>query len=258
MNSVSKNEMVADLERTIEDLRRDLEAAEDEANTSMEKTRTIEVQLRLANQKLRVTEQLLSEKEESFKAAEKKYLEECKRLEDRISRLSHTIAAHNEAYRGMITNISEHVNSSLCGMESITKKLKQNHGKFSDNIVKMSEDVQILKHCAVGKNIERGKLEEELRFLTEQLEEEKEQGTMMRETISKQNGEKDKLLGEINQLKKAADITVKQKGEWQLALEEEKREAIRQLCLWCDYLLSQNYELKSVLSKFTPRRQESR
>lgn len=256
MSSMSKDEIVEDLERTIEDLKRDLEASEDEAYTAMEKTRFIEVQLRLSNQKLRVTEQLLTEKEESFNAAEKKYLEECKHLEERISRLSHIITAHNEAYRGMITKISENMNNSLSGMESVARKMEEEHEKFSSNILNMSQEIQILKRFAVGKKIEREKLEEEMSNLTKLLQEERESGLVMREKISKQNGEKEELIGEIIQLKKAVDIAVKQKDEMLVDLKEEKREAIRQLCLWCDYLLSCNYELKDIVSKFTLKRQQ--
>ncbi|GKC89080.1 pentatricopeptide repeat-containing protein [Tanacetum coccineum] len=56
----SKDQIVDQLEETIEDLISDLEIKGDELNTLTEMIRDLEVEIRLANQKLRVTEHVLN------------------------------------------------------------------------------------------------------------------------------------------------------------------------------------------------------
>ncbi|XP_074264966.1 uncharacterized protein LOC141587386 [Silene latifolia] len=236
--SVSKDESTVELAGTIEDLKRDKEAAEDDAITALEKTHTIEVRLRLAIQKLRVTEQLLAEKEDDFKIAEKRYREERKLLENKI-------AANNKACHGMIMNLSKNMNSFVAEMEFINKKFEEDNEKFSRRIYSMSEELQILKHCMAGKNIEKEKLEEQLTNLSEKLQNEREHGLLMRQNLSKlevqaenAKGEKKILESHYSELKSTVTI-----------LGDEKREAIRQLCLWSDDLHSRYNELKNIVAK---------
>ncbi|KAL9242917.1 hypothetical protein vseg_016874 [Gypsophila vaccaria] len=257
----SNDESATELERIIEDLKRDVEEADDEARTALQKTRTIEVQLRLANQKLRVTEQLLTEKEEDFKIAEIKYQEECKLLESKISSLE----ANNAAYRGMIANISENVINSLAGMESTAKIFEEHNEKLSSRIYSMSEEIQILKHCATEKNTKRDHMEKQLSNLVEQLQNEREQGSLVKQNLSKleveaanNKGAYEKLETTLTSLTKTTeeqDALLKRKNEEVKILGEEKRDAIRQLCLWSDNILSRYNELKNKVAKSSlPRR----
>ncbi|KAL9246670.1 hypothetical protein vseg_020176 [Gypsophila vaccaria] len=250
-----KDKLVAELKRMIQVLRRDVEVAKEEANTSLEKTSRFEVQFRLSNQKLRLTEQLLAEKEENYKIAAERFHEECKLLEDEVSRLSEALAAS----KGVVSSIPENIKNTVAGMEFITKKFEDDNEKFSSRIFNMSEEINILKHCVAEKNIEREKLEQQLRKLTEELESEKEHGLSVRNDLSKlereaenEKGEKEKLLAALNELKKTTedlDVIHKKRNEQVMILEDEKREAIRQLCLWNDNLQNRYNKLKDMVIK---------
>ncbi|XP_074315949.1 uncharacterized protein LOC141652385 [Silene latifolia] len=245
-------------QRQIKKLKRDMEKARKEADVALEKTRTMEVQLRLANQKIHVTEQVLAEKEEDYKNA-KNFQEECKLLEYKISRLLVALAANDKAYGGMITNITENVSNSIAGMEYFTKKFEEDNGKFSSRIYDISEEIRIMKQFLAGKNTEREKLEQQLRNLTEELEKEREYGLTVKEKLSKlkvevekEQVEKEKVVAALKEVKRSReelDALLTKKNEQVLILEDEKREAIRQLCLWSGNLQSRYDEVKNMVVK---------
>ncbi|XP_022761036.1 paramyosin, long form-like [Durio zibethinus] len=258
-NVQSKNQIAADLEQIIEDLKRDLEMKGDELSILVENVRTIEVKLRLSNQKLRITEQLLTENEESFKKAEAKFLEEQSVLEQRITTLSGIIAANDEAYCRMITDISENVNSNLTGFEAVIQKLEEGYRNYELCIKETLKELRIAKHWAEETKSEKKRLTNEVTNLIEQLKDQKEQESMMRERVeklqikaNKEEGEKENLLKAVNHLEKKVEslqTVMKEKDQGILGLGEEKREAIRQLCLWIDYHRSRCDDLKEILLK---------
>ncbi|KAK4285929.1 hypothetical protein QN277_002554 [Acacia crassicarpa] len=76
---------------------------------------------------------------------------------------------------------------------------------------------------------------------------------------SKEELENKNLTTSVVQLEKSVaglEQMVKDKDEGILGLAEEKREAIRQLCLWIDYHRSRYDYLKVIISK-TPRAQRA-
>ncbi|KAE8675709.1 Adenine nucleotide transporter 1 isoform 1 [Hibiscus syriacus] len=251
-----KDQTVADLEQTIEDLRRDLEMKVDELSTFTENVRTIEVKLRLSNQKLRVTEQLLTEKEESFRKAEAKFLEEQRMLEERITTLSGIIAANKEVYHRMITDISENVNNTLTGFEAVIQKLEEGYRKYEHCLEETSKELKIAKHWGQETKREKKQLINEVTNLIEQLKDQKEQGSTLRERVeklqikaNKEEGEKENLLKTVKQLENKVEFlerAMKEKDQGILGLGEEKREAIRQLCIWIDYHRSRCDDLKET------------
>ncbi|KAL4333373.1 hypothetical protein GQ457_07G007400 [Hibiscus cannabinus] len=255
----SKDQTVSDLEQIIEDLKRDLEMKGDELSTFVENVRTIEVKHRLSNQKLRVTEQLLTEKEESFRKAEAKFLEEQRVLEERITSLSGTISANNEAYRRMITDISENVNNTLTGFEAVIQKFEEGNRKYEHCIEETSKELKIAKHWVGETKRVKKQLIDEMTNFIEQLKDQKEQGSSLRERVkklqikaNKEEGEKENLLKSVKQLENKVEFlerAMKEKDEGILGLGEEKREAIRQLCIWIDYHRSRCDDLKEILSK---------
>ncbi|KAJ6701830.1 COP1-INTERACTIVE PROTEIN 1 [Salix koriyanagi] len=227
-NTGSKDEMVEQLEEMIEDLRRDLEVKGDEINTLVENVRNIEVTLRLSNQKLRVTEQLLTEKEESSRKAEERHQQEQRVLKERAAILSGIITANNEAYHRMVADISEQVKQFFvrtgCSGHEIRRRLQQ---------------LQDTK--------ER---ESALKEMVEQLE----------VKVRMEGAEKENLTKAISQLEKklgALEKTLKEKDEGISDLGEEKREAIRQLCVWIEYHRSRYDYLRETLSRMPLRSQRS-
>ncbi|XP_022739062.1 myosin-1B-like [Durio zibethinus] len=258
-NVQSKDQMVADLEQIIEDLKRDLEMKGDELSTLVENVRTIEVKLRLSNQKLRVTEQLLTENEESFRQAEAKFLEEQRILEERVTTLSGIIAANNEAHCRMITDISDNVNSNLTGFEAVIQKFEEGYNNYEHCVEETLKELRIAKHWVAETKSEKKQLMDEMTNLIEQLKGQIEQGSMLRERVeklqnkaNKEEGEKESLVKFVKLLEKKIEIletAMKEKDQGLLGLGEEKREAIRQLCVSIDYHRSRCDDLKEMLSK---------
>ncbi|XP_050377015.1 COP1-interactive protein 1-like isoform X1 [Argentina anserina] len=261
----SKDQIIADLEQMSEDLKRDLEEKGDELSSLVEKSRNTEVKLRLSNQKLRVTEQVLAEKEQNFRIAELKFQEEQKVLEDRIAALSGIITANNEAYQRNINCISDNLNSSLIAMESVIKKLANDYVKYEKCIVETSVQLRIAKKWVAETNDEREKLNREVGVLSKQLQDKKHEALVFKERAekleteaSKEQMEKGDLIKAVNQLEKKVEElkqNVEGKDEGILSLGEEKREAIRQLCIWIEYHQSRYDHLKEVHLKMAPRGQ---
>ncbi|XP_021289113.1 golgin subfamily B member 1-like [Herrania umbratica] len=261
MNVQSKDQRVADLEQIIDDLKSDLEMKVDELNTLVENVRTIEVKLRLSNQKLRVTEQLLTEKEESFRTAEAKFLEEQRILEERITTLAGTIAANQEAHCRMITDIAENVNSTLTGFEAVIQNLEEGYGNYEHCVEETSKELRIAKHWVAETKSEKKRLINEVTSLIEQLKDQKERESMLRERAEKlrtkadkEERERENLIKAVKHLEKKVEFletVMKEKDQGIVGLGEEKREAIRQLCVWIDYHRSRCDDLREILSKTT-------
>ncbi|GLT67903.1 hypothetical protein SLA2020_401770 [Shorea laevis] len=254
-----KDQMAADLERTVEDLKRDIEVKGEEISSLVENVRNIEVKLRLSTQKLRVSEQLLSEKEESFRIAEAKFQEEQRRLEERVETLSGIIATNNEAHHRMITDLSTMIQSNLTGFEAVIQRFEEDYGHHEHYILETSELLRVAKNWAVEMKSKNEQLKKEVSGLVEQLKGKKEQETMLRGRIeglevkaSKEEAEKENLMNAVKLLEKKVELLetmMRDKDDGIMGLEEEKREAIRQLCLWIDYHRSRYEYLKETFSK---------
>ncbi|KAJ6426492.1 hypothetical protein OIU84_022147 [Salix udensis] len=266
-NTGSKDEMVEQLEEMIEDLRRDLEVKGDEINTLVENVRNIEVTLRLSNQKLRVTEQLLTEKEESFRKAEERHQQEQRVLKERAAILSGIITANNEAYHRMVADISEKVNSSLSGLDALAMKFEEDCNRYENCILVVSKEIRIAKNWFTETNNEKEKLRKEVGELAVQLQDTKERESALKEMVEQlevkvrmEGAEKENLTKAISQLEKKAgalEKTLKEKDEGISDLGEEKREAIRQLCVWIEYHRSRYDYLRETLSRMPLRSQRS-
>ncbi|RDX95345.1 hypothetical protein CR513_22152, partial [Mucuna pruriens] len=254
-----KDQMVANLEHTVEDLKRDLEEKGDEIGTLFENVRMLEVKLRLSNQKLRVTEQLLSEKEESFRKTEEKFQQDQRELEDRIATLSAIISANHEAFDEIVSNIRECVNSVMTGIETVSWKVSDDCKNYEDCISNVSRELEVAKDHVREMNKEKEQLRREKNHLLEQLQVKTEHELALRKSVekleakaSKEESEKMNLTTTVVQLKKTVgelEKRMKEKEDGMLDLGEEKREVIRQLCLWIDYHRTRYDYLKDILSK---------
>ncbi|KAL8138801.1 hypothetical protein V2J09_004802 [Rumex salicifolius] len=222
----SSDQLIIELQTTIEDLKRDIEMDKDELMTIEEKNRNLEVMLRLSNQKLRVTEQLLSEKEASHNA-----------LEEKIIALSQTL----ESYSDMIREISEQANASLAALErAITIKFDEDNGGLAKRLSMVSGEVRSAKSWVVETRAENVVMKEKI----EKLEMEAE----------KERVEKEEIVRKLSQM----DKDVRDKEDRLLGLGDEKREAIKQLCVWIEYHRNRCVELKGMLLKLAPKVQRTR
>nr|XP_027083934.1 COP1-interactive protein 1-like [Coffea arabica] len=212
----SKNQTVNELEEVIEDLKRELEMKVDEISTLVENVRTLEVKLRLANQKIRVTEQLLTENEESYKSKEEKLHNEQALLEEGYSRKTMAIWS---------PRIYEILNEFKLRDE-------KEHGLV------LTEKVGDMEKSLQKGEDEKISLVKSLKGLEEKLGQ-----------LEKVVKEKDEMLGELEQKIKSKDDGISELGE-------EKREAIRQLCIWIDYHRNRYDDLKEMISKTSPARRQ--
>ncbi|RYR10431.1 hypothetical protein Ahy_B05g078882 isoform A [Arachis hypogaea] len=181
----SKDQMIADLEQTTEDLKRDLEEKGDEINTLHENISILEVKLRMSNQKLRVADQLLSEKEEGFRKAEEKFHNDQRSLEERIAKLSATIAIQEDAYQEIVFGIKESVNSVMTGTENIVWKFEDECKNYENYISNMSHELHIARNYVREMNKEKVQLKEKINHLEEQLQDKKKQELDLRQMVKK-------------------------------------------------------------------------
>ncbi|KAL4373886.1 hypothetical protein HN51_007727 [Arachis hypogaea] len=255
----SKDQMIADLEQTTEDLKRDLEEKGDEINTLHENISILEVKLRMSNQKLRVADQLLSEKEEGFRKAEEKFHNDQRSLEERIAKLSATIAIQEDAYQEIVFGIKESVNSVMTGTKNIMWKFEDECKNYENYISNMSHELHIARNFVREMNKEKVQLKEKINHLEEQLQDKKKQELDLRQMVKKLDEKareeelaKKNLRTNVFQLENTIgelQKLVKEKDQGILKLAEEKREAIRQLCLGIDYHRSRYNTLMDVVSR---------
>ncbi|XP_023521901.1 COP1-interactive protein 1-like isoform X2 [Cucurbita pepo subsp. pepo] len=241
----SKEQVKDDLELMVEDLKRELEVKSDEINSLVENARTIEVKLRLSNQKLRVTEQLLTEKEEIFRKAELKYQKERKLLEERIHGLSATVVANKVTYQKAISTVSENINSNLSQLECVIRKFILEYAKYEKCVMETSRDLRLTKSWVSNAIEETEGLKKEVADLGKQLEDKKERESILVQQVekleikaNKEGSEKDGLVEAIHELEKRQrelEKMMEEKNEGMVDLKEEKKEAIRQLCMLIEY-----------------------
>lgn len=246
----SKAHIIADFETMVEDLKRDLEVKGDELSTLVEEVRNIEVKLRLSNQKLRVTEQLLSEKEESYKRAEERFQQENRALEGQVAVLSEVITSNNESHVRMITDISETVNNTLAGLESTVGKFKEDSINFKNRISEIAGEVQVARNWVKMAKSEKEQLKSEASNLVEQLKYKKRKEEDEKESLIKAVSQLEKKVGELEKMMNLKDEGI-------LDLGEQKREAIRQLCVWIDYHRERCDYLREMLAKMNIRSQRT-
>ncbi|XP_023742707.1 COP1-interactive protein 1 [Lactuca sativa] len=210
----SKEQIVDELEEAIEDLKNDLEIKGDEVNTLTETVRNLEVKIRLSNQKLRITEQLLHETEHDHSTKEQKLHQQNKTLIEKMSTLSETISF-------MKKEVQEKVNETSKGFDLLTVKFEEDFGHVMTRVCEIRNEVKAVEiQARVNRSNNeylKGKVEERVMELSGSLENAK--GRIL---------EKDEKIKELEGV-----ICVK--DEEMLCVCEDKREAIRQLCVWGDY-----------------------
>ncbi|CAA2965748.1 leucine-rich repeat-containing DDB_G0290503 [Olea europaea subsp. europaea] len=269
----TKNQKVDELEENIEDLKRGLEMKEDELATLVENVRNTEVKLRLTNQKLRITEQLLTEKEDDQRRKVEKLRQEQSVLEERILSLSGTLATYKEGQMKIVSEVKKRVNETLTGFDTFSIKFEEDYGHLESRIYEIVNELEVaanwIKETTVGKD----KLKNEITNLVQQLKNEKEQELLLRGKVGeleiklqKAEGEKEILkktvteieekLGELEKNVEERDEKMNEKEQGFLSLIEEKKMAIKQLCIWIDYHRNRYDDLKEMITKSTSGRRQ--
>ncbi|GER57559.1 COP1-interactive protein 1 [Striga asiatica] len=223
----AKNREINRLEENIEEVKTELEMKDDEISRLADNLRAIEISQRLTNRKLLVTEQLLNEKEEKF-------LEDQKLLEKRISALSASVSVYEEAQAKTATEISDKVNETLMGMDNLGVKFQEDCKHFESRVYDITNKLSVVLKWIDENNIEKDRMKEEICDLVGQLKEKEGIETKLgfygeeRKNLTRVLKEQEEKMGEMER-------QMKEKDERILSMGEEKKEAIRQLCIWIDH-----------------------
>lgn len=269
----SKNQDIDQLEETIEDLKSELDMREDEISTLVENMRATEVKQRLSGQKLRITEQVLNEKEESHQKRTEKLQEEQNLLEQRIASLSGIVSIYKEAQVNMAAEISEKMNDTLMGIDTFSVKFEEDYGHLESRIYEIGNELKVVMNWITGNNAEKDQLKMEIASLVQQLKGEEGKVLLMREKIEemetrlqniederrsltetmRQQEEKAKEMERMVECKdekvRELERKMREKESGILSLSEEKREAIKQLCIWIDFHHGRYEDLKDMIFK---------
>ncbi|GFP86701.1 hypothetical protein PHJA_000813900 [Phtheirospermum japonicum] len=261
----AKNQEINRLEENNEELNTELEIKADEMSTLIENMRATEVNQRLTSRKLHVTEQVLGEKEENHRRSVEKFLEERKLLEEKL-------AAYKEAQVKTVNEISEKVSESFMGIDNLSVKFEEDYGHLESRVYEIVNELKVMVNWVGVNNSEKDRLKNEIDGLVREAKDGKERELVLTVKV----GEMETMLGQGEDERRSLIQTVKERelkmaemekmvekkiGEMErevreresriLSLGEEKREAIRQLCIWIDYY----YDRYAIVKNRGERRQ---
>ncbi|KAL3635671.1 hypothetical protein CASFOL_020218 [Castilleja foliolosa] len=260
-----KNQEIHRLEENNEELSTELEIKADEMCTLIENLRATEVNQRLTSRKLRVTEQVLAEKEENHRISVEKFLEERKLLEEKI-------AAYEDAQVKIVTEVSQKVSEMFTGIDNLSMKFDEDYGHLESRVYGLVNELKVMINWVGVNNSEKDRLKNEIDGLVREVKDGEDRELALKMKI----GEMETMLGEGEDERRSLIEGVKERehkmaemekmieekiGEMKremmekdsriLSLGEEKREAIRQLCIWIDYY----YDRYSIVKTRGERRQ---
>ena len=211
--------------------------------------------IRLLYQRILVIDQLHTENKDNYRMTKERYEEEIRVLENK--------AAPHETEFTKMRAIVEAANNALSISDLVVSKFEMDHTNVLNRINKMSNEIHHAKKWVTGKNNEIKALKANADCLVSRLDDKVEQEFLLREKVwnleakvNKEVEEKLNLVKTISQLEKKVGKLEKsneEKDEELLSLGEEKREAIRQLCVLIDYQYSRYDHLKHMMSKMTAR-----
>ncbi|KAM7258698.1 hypothetical protein ACFE04_014439 [Oxalis oulophora] len=203
--------------------------------------------IRILSRRILVAEQTHFENKENYKRTSERLEQENKMLESELRKLKEVLKGGSD---------------TLARFDHVVKKLECN-GEYVDRIFKMSNEMINIKSWVMGSNNKNKQLQHSFDCLVGRLDEKEEQEFLLREKVwkleaklGKEGGDKLNLMKAVNQLEKKAGDLEKKISDKEVRLSdlgEEKREAIRQLCLQVDYHRDRSDRLKDVISKMKAR-----
>ncbi|KAI3727706.1 hypothetical protein L6452_16324 [Arctium lappa] len=192
--------------------------------------------IRILSQRIRVAEQLHNETKDWYKKTKDKY------EQDRID---------NELAFRSIKLVMATVSDTLNVSETLGLRFVDCCEDFMNRVSKVSCEINFVKDWVKRKNSAMVEVKENVETLTIQLDSKEEEILGSREKVLKLENKLRELEKTVRELEK----TVKENDETMMGLKEEKREAIRQLCVWIDYHRSRSDFLKRALSELITRNQ---
>lgn len=183
--------------------------------------------IRLLSRRIRVAEQLHNETREWHKKTQEKHEQDKK---------------DNELAFRSIKIITSMVSDALGASETLGLQFTECCEDFTNRVSKVSCEMHFVKDWAKIKNGNMAKLKDDFDALVVQLDVKEEEILGSRQKVLK-------LESKLRDLEKI----VKENDEALIVLKEEKREAIRQLCVWIDYHRSQSDSLRKAFCDLVAR-----
>ncbi|KAK6137351.1 hypothetical protein DH2020_028911 [Rehmannia glutinosa] len=198
----------------------------------------LEDKYRILSRRIRVAEQLQVENKEWYRKTKESYEQEKKDLKCRADR--------NEIEFKNIKDMTLTANDVLTSLDGVALKFEECSANFLNRISKASCELKFAKHWAMRKNKAVFHAKDDLDCLLAQLDDKEAEILVFREKVWKSENK-------VRELEKM----VKEKEDAMLGLNEEKREAIRQLCVWIDYHRGRSDYYKKLLSEMNAGRKRA-
>ncbi|GER33009.1 myosin heavy chain-related family protein [Striga asiatica] len=193
----------------------------------------LEDKYRILSRRIRVAEQLQVENKEWYRKTKESYEQQNKDLKARAER--------NEIELKSIKDMTLTANKVLTSLDSVALNFEECSANFLNRISKASCELKFAKHWAMRKNKAVLHVRDEMDCLLAQLDDKEKEILVVRERVWKSENK-------VRELEKM----VKEKEDTMLGLKEEKREAIRQLCVWIDYHRGRSDYYMKMLSELNP------
>lgn len=196
---------------------------------AVEFRKQLEDQYRILSRRIRVAEQLQAESKEWYRKTRDTYEQDNRDLK--------LMAARTATALKNVKDLTLAANELLTLIDSKAFKFKECTAIFQDRISKASREFNFIKEWAMRKNEALSQMKDDLDCLLVQLDDKEGEILASREKVCT-------LENKVQELEKI----IEEKEDEMLGLTEEKREAIRQLCIGIDYHRGQSDFYKNLLS----------
>jgi myosin protein heavy chain len=211
----------------------------------------MENHIQILYQRILVSEQIHAETKDGYKKMKERLDQENIELNDKAS-------AFEAELRKIREMLLEPVEDAFSGAEAVLKKPNEDNENLSGAISRISNELQFAKRWITVTKDDIKKLKHNVDGLKLQLKGKEEKELLLGEEVGKlkaklckEGGDK---LNSVSQLEIKVvylEQQVKDKEEVLLGLSEERREAIRQLCILIDYHRGRYDHLREAISKKT-------
>ncbi|CAI0441598.1 unnamed protein product, partial [Linum tenue] len=209
---------------------------------------SMENHIRLLRQRVKVAEQIHNETKDSYKQIKEELQNENKELQDKV-------VAFQDALRKMKGTLIEPGGSLLTGLDVLIRKLDESKHPLN-KMSRISDELQLARNWMAGKKGEIKQLKDNMDDLTLQLSDkegkvlELEARLTMAMTLA---SEEEKEIDALESKVRALEQELREKEEAITNFAEEKKEAIRQLCMLTDYHRNRYTQLKRSISTTSPK-----
>ncbi|KAL8543473.1 hypothetical protein ACS0TY_004128 [Phlomoides rotata] len=196
-------------------------------------------QLRILSRRIRVAEQLQVECKEWYQKTREMYGQETKEHKE--------VEERREGELKIVKDLTLAANELLTLLDSQALKFEECTGNLVNRISKASCELNFAKQWAMRKNKALLQVRDDMDCLVSQLDDREAEMLVFREKVWKSENK-------VRELEKI----IKDHEDEMLVLNEEKREAIRQLCVWIDYHRGRSdFYKKTLFEMSTGRRRPS-